>query len=129
MAVGVDSGGELEEAHRAGQERLAAALAAVHYGRLGLPEVDLTLDLLAIALLRLWARWLRQFGGSRVPYLLTNFLLRPGRIYSAPGQLTLELPALPLDIVLEMAGYTATLARVPWLGGRHLHFTMGAPER
>jgi hypothetical protein len=129
MAVGVDSGGELEEAHRAGQERLAAALAAVHYGRLGLPEVDLTLDLLAIALLRLWARWLRQFGGSSVPYLLTNFVRRPGRIYSAPGQLTLELPALPLDIVLEMAGYTATLARVPWLGGRHLHFTMGAPER
>ncbi len=48
---------------------------------LGLPEADLTITLTAIALLRLWARWLRQFGDSSVPYVLKNFVRRAGRIY------------------------------------------------
>jgi hypothetical protein len=28
----------------------------------------------------------------------------------------------PLDIVLDRAGYTDDLERVPWLGRRHVHF-------
>ena len=91
---------------------------AVHHGKLGLPEVDLTVVLAAITLLRMWARWLRRFADSSVPYLLENLIRRPGRVYVDPNRILVELEPRPLDVVLEMAGYTAALERVSWLGRR-----------
>jgi hypothetical protein len=78
--------------------------------------------LVACLLLRLWARWLRQFSSSGVPYLLSNFVRRGGRLRASGNVLTVELERGPLDIVVEMAGYLAELERVPWLGGGSVRF-------
>ncbi|HEU5015932.1 MAG TPA: hypothetical protein VFT66_25640, partial [Roseiflexaceae bacterium] len=115
---------ELATTHHAGRERLLAAHGVLEHGQLGLPDADLTIMLTAIALLRLWARWLRQFGDSSVPYVLKNFVRRAGRISNRPDGLLVELEPLPLDIVLTMSGYTSDLERVPWLNGRRIQFSI-----
>jgi hypothetical protein len=104
--------------HRIGAEHLHAAWAT-----LGNPLPDLIpAYLVAFGLLRLWARWLRQFSESRIPYLLEQFIRRPGRLYSGAGGVWVELESRPLDIVVELAGYMAPLEGVPWLGGRTIYF-------
>jgi hypothetical protein len=104
--------------HRLGGEHLQAAWAT-----LGNPSPALTpAYLVAFGLLRLWARWLRQFSESSIPYLLAQFIRRPGRLYPAAGGVWVELEPRPLDIVVELAGYMAPLEGVPWLGGRTVYF-------
>jgi len=110
--------------HHVSRERLADALHAFGRGRLGAPDVDLTVALTSATLLRVWARWLRQFADSSVLYLLTNFIRRRGRIWLDDDTLWVELERQPLDIVIEMAGYTADLENVPWLGSRRVRFGM-----
>jgi hypothetical protein len=117
-----DSSDELATTHRAGREALLAALEALDDGRLGVPEADLTTALAAVVLLHVWARWLRQFAASSVPYLLTNFIRRPGRVYTDANSILVEMEPRPLDVVIHMAGYTAELERVPWLGHRRVRF-------
>jgi hypothetical protein len=121
-AGGVPDG--LIESHLADRQALLAALDALEEGRLDLPDADLTLALTAVALLRLWARWLGQFEASSVPYLLDNFIRRPGRIYVDADHILVEIEPGPLDIVMEMAGYTTELERLPWLGARHVRFQL-----
>jgi hypothetical protein len=113
---------EADAVHQAGRQALLEARGALGEGRLGLPEVDLTMALAAAALLRMWARWLRQFADSSVPYLLDNFIHRRGRVSLDDDMLWVEIERRPLDIVIEMAGYTADLERVAWLGGRSVRF-------
>jgi hypothetical protein len=113
---------EIAETHRSGRAAFAAAMAALDHGLLALPDSDLTIALAASTLLRLWARWLRQFADSSVPYLLGTFIRRPGWITVNAQRIEVELQHRPLDIVLDMAGYTAELERVPWLGERGLRF-------
>jgi hypothetical protein len=88
-------------------------------------DAELTFSLMAMTLLRAWARWLRQFSGSSVPYLLDNFIRRPGRLLYEDDRVVVELAPRPLDIVLEMAGYFADLEDVPWLSVRRLRFRRG----
>ena len=95
---------------------------ALDHGRLGLLQVDLTVGLAASALLRLWARWLPQFAQASVPYLLSEFIHRPGWMSRRPDGLLIEVESRPLDIVLEMSGYLAELERVPWLGNQNIRF-------
>jgi hypothetical protein len=109
-------------AYRAAEAALLAALGALDGGRLGLPEADLVLGLAAVALLRAWARWLGPFATSSVPYLLANWVRRPGRLRLSPDTLQVDLEGRPLDLVLEMAGYTADLAMVPWLARSQVRF-------
>ena len=80
------------------------ALGADH---LDLPLADLGVALTAVSLLRLWAAWLRQFSSSSVPYLLSNFIRRPGRVVQTEQGLIVELAPRPMDIVIEMAGYVS----------------------
>jgi hypothetical protein len=115
-----DSASASAATHRAIREGLAGSLAALCHGHLQNPEAELALALVAIALLRTWARWLRQFAGSSVPFLLDNFIRRRGSVYSAGETLVVEMQPCPLDIVLEMAGYTADLEHVPWLRSRRV---------
>ena len=86
---------------------LREALDALGSDHLHLPLADLTLALVSNSLLRLWAGWLRQFSSSSVPYLLRNFIRRPGRIARIGDGLLVEMARLPLDIVIDMAGYVA----------------------
>lgn len=118
---------DAEEAHHEIRDGLIGSLAALYHGLLQNPEAELSLALAAIAVLRTWARWLRRFEKSSVPYLLDNFIRRRGRIYSASDAVVAEMESRPLDIVLEMAGYTADLQNVTWLRHRRIHVeTKGA---
>ena len=110
--------------HAAGQTRLTAAFEALASGQLGLPAIDLAVTLTAGVLLRPWARWLRNFGESSVPYLLDQFIRRPGSIWITSTEIVVTLDRRPLDIVLEMAGYLGEIDRVPWLGNRRVRFQL-----
>lgn len=110
-------------AHNTGRKALHEALDTLNQCQLDLPYVDLTIALAAAALLRMWARWLRQFAASSLSYLLDNFINRRGSIGISRDALWVMLERRPLDIVLEMAGYTADLERVTWLDGRRVRFS------
>jgi hypothetical protein len=114
----------LAEAHAASRAQLLAALAALEAGRTGRPAVDLPLALVAVAVLRLWARWLRGFSEASVPYLLNNLVRRRGRLLLDESVWLAQLARRPLDMVLEMAGYVEPLERVSWLDGRRLDFRL-----
>jgi hypothetical protein len=79
---------------------------------------------LADNLLRLWARWLRGFADASVPFLLQNFIHRPGTIFIGPTEIKVEMERRSLDIVLEMADYLAPIENISWLGGRRLSFSL-----
>ncbi len=94
---------------REGRRKLLESLDALRAGRLGLPGPDLTLGLAALALLRVWARWLRGFSASSAPFLLEKWIRRGGRLHAGDDGLRIEIDPAPLDAVLEMAGYTRDL--------------------
>lgn len=122
-ATGVRPAVVFEDAEAEVCASLTSAWRALAHGRLGRARSDLTLFLVAVLLLRVWARWLRQFKGSGVPYLLDNFVRRGGRVRGAgDGGLWVELGRGPLDVVVEMAGYVNELDGVPWLEGRRVRF-------
>ncbi len=81
-----------------------------------------SLTLLAIHLLRLWARWLRGFSHSGVPYLLHNLIRRPGRIELRRDEIAVSLRPAPLDPILEMSGYLAPMPAAAWVAGRRVSF-------
>jgi hypothetical protein len=124
--VGDDPDGILA-VHRGNRQSLDALLGVLGNGQLGLPGADLTLALTAGALLRVWARWLQRFGGSSVPYLLDQFVRRSATVVADANQVVVELEPRPLDLLLEMAGYTAPLEGLPWLQGRRIVFRTGPP--
>lgn len=113
---------EERDLHLAGRQQLLAAHASLEAGRLGLPDLDLTVGLLAASLLRLWARWLHRFSDSTIPYLLHNFLHRPGRIDIDTDTLDVVMNPGPFDTIIEMAGYLAPTDRVAWLDQRRIRF-------
>ena len=91
-----------------GRPVLLAALAAVAHAHDGDPETDLALDLIALIVLRHWARWLRGFAAASVPYLLETFVRRPGRLVAAgDGRLEITLDRQAHNVVLDMSGSLA----------------------
>ena len=114
-----DITGEQPQLVRSNEESEAAlgvALETLRSGHLGLALADLTLALAANTVLRCWAMWLRGFSSSSAPYLLRNFVRRPGSITATENGFLVEMASQPLDIVLEMAGYFAPLhpRTEPW---------------
>jgi hypothetical protein len=127
-----------------GRTLLLASLAAVQHAHTGDSGVDLPLDLIALTVVREWARWLRGFSGASAPYLLTAFLRRPGRLIGpGAGVLGVHLDHLPHDVILDISGCLAAFepvwqwtpqpggsaARAPGLaagGLRRIEFTVGA---
>ena len=110
-----------------------ASLAAIAHAHDGNPEIDLPLDLIALTVLEHWARWLRGFGAASVPYLLTAFVRRPGRLIAVrDGTLRVGLNRLPHDVVLDMSGCLAPFEpRWPWADQaavqvRRIEFTVDA---
>ena len=88
----------------------------------GHAHVDHNIDMIATAVLRHWARWLRRFSDSSTPFLLGEMIRRPGRVLTDARGIAVELARRPLDLVLDMAGYLAEIESVPWLGGRRVRF-------
>ena len=103
-----------------GRAILLADLAAMAHAHDDEPEADLPLDLIALTVLRHWARWLRGFSTASVPYLLSTFVRRPGRLAAADdGTLRVSLSRLPHDIVLETSGCLDSFElRWPWVPGQ-----------
>jgi hypothetical protein len=93
----------------------ASDLDSLSAGALDLPEIDITTALIGCALLRGWARWLRGFSSSSVPFLLKNFIRRPGVVTLRGESLIVRLDPSPLDIALEMPGYFDEIQRTPGL--------------
>ncbi|NGO75967.1 hypothetical protein G6045_09815 [Streptomyces sp. YC504] len=100
---------------------VAEALAVIDCG----PPYDLALDLLAVACVHGWARWLPGFATASVPFLLRTVVRRPARVAIDEATITAHLPTRPHDIVLDLAGYLAPVEPVPELGGRRVHFVTG----
>jgi hypothetical protein len=121
-----DTYSELRVTHRTEHQALQAALEALAHGRMGLLDADLTMALTAMALLRVWARWLRRFATSSIPYILENFIRRTGLLYADDNAILVEMEPRPLDVVIEMAGYTAEIERQAWFGKRRVRFRIRA---
>jgi hypothetical protein len=71
--------------------------------------------LVARTLLReLAARW-QGFGRSSAAYLWSNLLAGTSVVRVQAGRIDVELPAVPLDVVLRMSGVDGLTYTVPWL--------------
>ena len=103
-------------------EALPFGWEAFEKGTLGMPDADLALTIIANALVRLWARWLRRFADSSASYLLTNFIRRPGLISESPDGLVVRMSRGPLDLILDMTGYSRDLDSVPDVLPRRIRF-------
>jgi hypothetical protein len=131
--VGVPESADSDEdalaaSHAANGRALDATLDALGHGRLGIADVDLSLFLVANGVLRIWARWLGPFATSSTPYLLEQFIRRPGRLRIDDHSIVVEMEPRPLDVVLEMAGYLAEIEQVPRLNNRRVEFRIGGGE-
>lgn len=117
----------LSAVYSQGKDAVEAGIEAMAYGRLGLPQADLTISLLAIALLRLWGRWLRHFATSTPAYLLHQFVHRSGAVRLDNDAIVVALEPRPLDMILDMAGYLAPLEHLSWIPHRQIDFRLGVP--
>ncbi|MCG8353895.1 MAG: hypothetical protein MI924_39525 [Chloroflexales bacterium] len=111
--------------HHASRQALLAMLPALEAPWPDRSDAALPITLIANALLRAWARWLqRGFATSSAPYLLDNFIRRPGRVLMDATSITVEMESRPFDVVIGMAGYTADLEQIAWLGRRCVRFRL-----
>jgi hypothetical protein len=106
----------------AGRDALLEALATLAHGHSGTPAVDLALDIAAMVILRVWARWLRGFGAASIPYLLRTFIRRPGDLIVDGDVLVVRLRPRPHDVALQVAGYLAPFEPPDASGWRRLRF-------
>jgi hypothetical protein len=90
------------------------------------PELDLMLTVTAACVLRAWGYWLRGIGDSTPAYLLKNTLDRKALVRWEERGIEVTLAAAPLDSVVELSGYFASISAVPWLANRTMHFRKGA---
>lgn len=111
------------DGHRAWRAVLAH-LAATH--RVSVPEATLdAVDATAAMLVRVWARWLRGFEQSSVPFLLDQLVRRPGVVTIGADRVTVELARRPLDTLLEVAGYLRPIEALPGLTRQRVDFVVG----
>ncbi|MAU12338.1 MAG: hypothetical protein CL607_21120 [Anaerolineaceae bacterium] len=108
--------------HAANWQALQNTLQMLGTDDAALADMNLSMALMSASLLHIWARWLGRLSGSSTPYLLNEFIRRPGHITVTPRQITVELVNRPLDIVIQMASYLDPIRSVPWLDQRSIHF-------
>jgi hypothetical protein len=95
------------------------------------PETDLTLDLIALTVLRCWSCWLHGFAGATPGYLLDTFIRRPGLLMPAgDGTLVVTLRRQPHDIALDTSGALAAVDLTwPWPPAQPPGHPAGRPVR
>ncbi|WP_086930829.1 hypothetical protein [Agarilytica rhodophyticola] len=108
------------------RQALLAALEALCHCQLEAADSDLSLNLVAIALLRAWSYWLPRFANSSTAYLLENLIRRQGALCSTRQHIDVSLAPAPLDVVLEMSGYLNPLEKTLWLEQRDVTFNIRA---
>lgn len=84
------------------------------------PGLDLLLAITAGCVLRAWGRWLRGIGDSTPEYLFKNTLDRKALVHFGERTIDAWLAPAPLDSIVDLSGYFATIPRVPWLGHREM---------
>jgi hypothetical protein len=80
------------------------------------PYADLTLCLIARAMLRGLATRLLGFEWSSCAYLGRNFLSSVSTVQCAGGRITVHLARPPLHVILSLAGIDGHVHALPWLG-------------
>jgi hypothetical protein len=83
-------------------------------------QVDDTFSLIARAVLRDFSRRLLAFDLSTPEYLYENFLGGTGSVVCRDEALEVRLPAIPLRVILRMAGLQQQTFQPPWLAGREV---------
>jgi hypothetical protein len=81
---------------------------------------DLVWTLVARAVLRTFARRLTGFAWSGPDFLFRNFLAGESTVRVSERAIEVELPEMPLQLVLRLAGVDGQTYRVPWLGERQV---------
>jgi hypothetical protein len=81
---------------------------------------DLTWSLVARAVLRTFARRLSGFAWSSPDFLFRNFLAGESVVRVSDRAIEVELPEVPLQLVLRLACVDGQTYRVPWLGERQI---------
>ncbi len=76
----------------------------------------------SLALLRLFTRHLPHFAAGRPAYVAANFLIGRAIVDVAADGLRLDLPDVPLRLVLVLAGWPGDRREVPWLPGGRIIF-------
>jgi hypothetical protein len=80
--------------------------------------VDRRLSAEAVAVLRSFAAELPGFQKSSFAFVYENFLAGPGLVSIRPDSIEVDLPAVPLSIVLRMSGLEERPCSPPWLNGK-----------
>jgi hypothetical protein len=80
------------------------------------------LTITAACVLRAWGYWLRGVGNSTPVYLIKNTLDRKAVVLWKERGIEVSLASAPLDSVVELSGYFASISAVPWLADRAMHF-------
>jgi hypothetical protein len=93
----------------------AEYLALADAGVPGGAAADIALLPLAAATLRGFAARLLGFATAGAPFLYDNFLAGTAVLAPLDGEIAVELPRVPLDVVLRMAGVDRQTFTVPWL--------------
>jgi hypothetical protein len=88
--------------------------------------INAMLDRTAALTLRAWAYWLPGLRSSSLPYLVSQFIRRPGSIRVGPRHIHISLAPRPLDAILRMAGYLHETPPVSWLENRSVRFEVRA---
>jgi hypothetical protein len=81
------------------------------------PALDMAVALLARAVARAFASRLMGFEWSSLPYLTERFLSGLSAVTINASAIEVQLPQLPLNMILSMAGIDGEQFTLPWLDG------------
>lgn len=81
------------------------------------PQFDRTWSIIACTVLRRFAQRLIGFDRGSAEYLYQNFLCGNASVRLAPDEISVQLAASPLQMILRMAGFDGLSYRLPWLNG------------
>lgn len=85
---------------------------------------DCALSLDALAVMRAFARRLPGFAESSIAFLRANFLEGAGAVRVIDDQVDVELPGVPLRLVLRLIGIDGDRYTLPWLPGRTIQLRL-----
>lgn len=89
-----------------------------------LPD-DRDAEELAIEVMQKFASRLFGFAGSSLPYIYTNFLEGFGSIRTRDDEIVVELPPVPLEVILRLAGMHERRFTVPWIPDKTIVLLLG----
>jgi hypothetical protein len=85
---------------------------------------DLTWSLVAHAVLKDFAHRLVGFGWSSVHHLYLNFMEGTSNVRNHRGEIDVQLPQTPLQVILRMAGFDGQVYTVSWLNNTQVNLSL-----